>query len=76
MSRPPEENGRQVLERERLQATRESETWSGPLVGGLDDLGGLGARLAAADLRVEEFRVREPGLRGVFLHLTGREMAP
>ena len=76
LAEPPDESARVVLERERLQVTRESATWSGPLAGGLDELSGLGARLAAAGLRVDEFRLREPGLRGVFLRLAGRELAP
>ena len=33
----------------------------------------LVGRIAGAGLEVAEFRVREPGLHGVFLHLTGRE---
>ncbi len=76
LSEPPDETGREVLEREGLKVTRETVTWSGPLAGGLDHLSELGARLGTAGLRVDEFRLREPGLRGVFLRLAGRELTP
>jgi ABC-2 type transport system ATP-binding protein len=54
-------------------ADDEARLWSGPLQEGLDSLATFGARLAESGLRVEELRVREPGLRGVFFKLTGRE---
>lgn len=76
LSEAPGEAGREALENEGLQATREVATWSGPLLGGLEGLAEIGKRLSAAGLTVDEFRVREPGLRGVFLQLTGRELTP
>ncbi len=73
---PPGEDGLRALRAAGLEAgAGEPRRWSGALVGGLDALASLGAGLAAAGLEVEELRVREPGLRGVFFRLTGKELA-
>jgi ABC-2 type transport system ATP-binding protein len=63
------------LESEGLRCGSETAVWSGPLEGGLEALSALGERLAAAGLSVLELRVRDPGLRGVFFRVTGRELS-
>jgi ABC-2 type transport system ATP-binding protein len=63
-----------ALEAEGLRAIAEGREWAGPLEGGFDALAGLGRRLAAAGVPIAELRLREPGLRGVFFHVAGREI--
>jgi ABC-2 type transport system ATP-binding protein len=70
----PDEAGRVRLQAERLQPSHNDQIWTGRLCGGLDDLSVLAAGFEAAGLIVEEVRVREPGLRGVFFRLAGREI--
>jgi len=65
---------RRALEAEGLRATAEGREWAGPLDGGLEALAGLGRRLAAGGAPIAELRLREPGLRGVFFHVAGREI--
>ena len=65
-----------LLEREGLVAAADGRSYSGPLAGGLEALSALGQRLAAAGLPVAEIRIREPGLRGVFFRVAGRELGP
>ena len=42
-----------------------------PVSGELSALSRVAARLAAAKVPVDELRIREPGLRGVYFQLTG-----
>jgi ABC-2 type transport system ATP-binding protein len=70
----PRREQREHLEREGFRRASDAAVWSGSLEGGLDTLSSLGARLAESGLAVTELRVREPGLRGVFLRLAGREL--
>ncbi|MET0555726.1 MAG: ABC transporter ATP-binding protein [Vicinamibacteria bacterium] len=49
--------------------------FTGPFTGGLADTAPLEARLAAAGATLVELRLREPGLRGVFFRVAGRELA-
>jgi ABC-2 type transport system ATP-binding protein len=65
-----------LLEKEGFRRTGEAGLWVGSLEGGLDSLAALGGRLAESGLNVTELRVREPGLRGVFFRVTGRELDP
>ncbi len=75
LTNPPTASGRELLTGAGLTAASDEPlSWSGPLAGGLESLAELGSRLAAAGLPVAELRVREPGLRGVFFHFTGREL--
>jgi ABC-2 type transport system ATP-binding protein len=73
---PPAATATSLLESLGLQPASDEATWSGRLTGGLDTLSALGERLTAAGISVTEFRVREPGLRGVFFRATGREFDP
>jgi ABC-2 type transport system ATP-binding protein len=75
-SEAPDEADGEALAAEGLQSTLDPTIWSGSLRGGLAGLADIGARLAATGMIVDEFRVREPGLRGVFLQVTGRELTP
>jgi ABC-2 type transport system ATP-binding protein len=63
-----------VLAGEKLRPGRDAREWSGPVAGGLAALPEVERRLAAGGVRVAELRLREPGLRGVFFHVAGREM--
>jgi ABC-2 type transport system ATP-binding protein len=70
----PDETGQSRLRSEGLEPAGAPTEWSGRLGAGLEDVAALGGRLAAAGLRIAELRVREPGLRGVFFRVTGREL--
>ncbi len=72
----PGPQARALLAREGLAAGEDARSWAGPLGGGLEALSALGRRLADAGLPVAEIRVREPGLRGVFFRVAGRELLP
>jgi ABC-2 type transport system ATP-binding protein len=74
LAEEPAAAARSALEHEGLRAARDSREWSGPVEGGLSALPEIGRRLAAAGVPVAEVRLREPGLRGVFFHVAGREM--
>jgi ABC-2 type transport system ATP-binding protein len=73
LSKQPGESGRSWLETRGLIAARDGKVWTGRLQGGLGNLSDLGNCLEKLGLSVEEIRVREPNLRGVFFHLAGRE---
>lgn len=70
----PEETGRAHLEKAGLEPSRDRRVWTSLLPRGLDDLAAFTAGLEGAGLDVEEVRVREPSLRGVFFRLAGREI--
>jgi ABC-2 type transport system ATP-binding protein len=70
------EPGRAVLEGAGLAANADPVRWSGTWTGGLEALSGLDARMRSAGLSTTELRVRDPGLRGVFRKLIGRELEP
>ncbi len=57
-----------------LAPTGEPRLWTGRLAGGVAELARFSAALETAGLEVAELRVREPGLRGVFFRLAGREI--
>jgi ABC-2 type transport system ATP-binding protein len=73
LSEPPGDAARQALESFGLRPVPQGNAWSGRLTGGMEALSGLGGRLQSAGATVAELRVREPGLRGVFFRVTGRE---
>ena len=52
--------------------TNEPRLWVGRLRGGLEQLPGLRTRLVDAGADIDELRVRQPGLHGVFVELTGQ----
>jgi ABC-2 type transport system ATP-binding protein len=72
-SSPPGAEAASVLRSLGLGHTEDVATWTGSITGGLEALSSLGQRLSTAGLPVAEVRVREPGLRGVFFRVTGRE---
>ena len=72
----PDERARAVLESEGLSPGGDTTIWSGRITGGLETLSSLGPRITDSGVAVEEVRVREPGLRGVFFRATGREFEP
>jgi ABC-2 type transport system ATP-binding protein len=76
LSQAPDRAARAFLQAAGLTPAEGDRTWTGPLRGGLDRLAHVSARLAELNLAVDEVRVREPGLRGVFFRLTGEEFAP
>ncbi len=70
----PEARAREVLTEAGLAAGVDARIWSGGVPGGVDAVPALLHRLEAAGAAVVETRVREPGLRGVFFRLAGREL--
>ena len=52
--------------------TNEDRLWVGRLRGGLEQLPGLRSQLITAGADIDELRVRQPGLHGVFVELTGQ----
>jgi ABC-2 type transport system ATP-binding protein len=71
---PPTGRGRDRLLAEGLQPSHNERVWIGHLRGGLEDLSARAGMLESAGVGVDEIRVREPGLRGVFFRLAGREI--
>jgi ABC-2 type transport system ATP-binding protein len=72
----PESPGLDFLDSQGLTRVEGGNAWTGRLSGGFAEVAQLGAKAAEAGLVVDEVRVREPGLRGVFFHLTGRDLEP
>lgn len=70
----PEAPARDALAAAGLAAGEDRRIWSGGVPGGVDALPALLHRLEEAGVTVTETRVREPGLRGVFFRLAGREL--
>jgi len=54
-----------------FSATNEPRLWVGRLAGGMEQLPALRRRLVDAGVDIDELRVRQPGLHGVFVELTG-----
>jgi len=71
---PAPEGTTSALEGRGLRPFRDRRIWTGRIDRGREDLSSLAADLESAGLRVEEVRVREPGLRGVFFRLAGRDI--
>jgi ABC-2 type transport system ATP-binding protein len=74
LSSPADAAAARLLASEGLTPAGDARSFSGSLLGGLEALSALGRRLAAAGVPVAEIRLREPGLRGVFRRLAGREL--
>jgi ABC-2 type transport system ATP-binding protein len=74
LAAPADEAAHARLAAEGLAQAADAMSFSGPLEGGLPALAALGQRLAAAGVPVAEVRLREPGLRGVFFRVAGREL--
>jgi ABC-2 type transport system ATP-binding protein len=70
----PGQRGRAQLTDRGLASSRNERVWTGRLQRGFEDLSALAAGLESAGLAVNEVRIREPGLRGVFFRLAGREI--
>ena len=70
----PAEPDRLRLEVLGLAPSHDRRVWTRRLETGIDDLSELTADLEREGLEVAEVRVREPGLRGVFFRLAGREI--
>jgi ABC-2 type transport system ATP-binding protein len=71
---PPDTRGIELLQSLDLQPARDDMTWNGPVDSSLAEVGDLTARLTNAGLATAEVRLREPGLEGVLLRLTGEEL--
>ena len=74
LASPPGDDTRRALAAEGLAGGADERTWSGPLTVGMEALPEIARRLAAAGVPLLELRLREPGLRGAFFRLTGREL--
>jgi ABC-2 type transport system ATP-binding protein len=72
----PSQPARQALAEAGLFPTAMPRTWVGASTDDLGRLEGLRASLAAAGIPLESLQVREAGLHGVFLRLTGQELEP
>ncbi len=70
----PGETGRAALRDAGLEPTFDALVWSGRLDGGTSGLASVTRGLEASGVAIDEVRVREPGLRGVFFALAGREI--
>ncbi|MGD8440412.1 MAG: ABC transporter ATP-binding protein, partial [Holophagae bacterium] len=71
---PAPEASTSTLEAAGLRPSRDRRIWTGRVDRGREDLSSLAADLESTGLRVDEVRVREPGLRGVFFRLAGRDI--
>lgn len=63
---------RDFLRTSLFSPTNQERLWVGRLRGGLEQLPGLRAALIDAGADIDELRVRQPGLHGVFVELTGQ----
>ena len=63
---------RDTLRTTLFSPTNEPRLWVGRLRGGLEQLPGLRSQLIEAGADIDELRVRQPGLHGVFVELTGQ----
>ena len=70
----PGDDAVRLLRAEGLTPASDPRVWSGPLAGGYASVAALGQRLSAARVPLAELRLREPGLRGVFFRVAGREI--
>ena len=63
-----------VLGSEGLRPLDDAHTWVGSLGREFADLSHIAMRLGTAELPVDELRIREPGLRGIYFRLTGTDL--
>jgi len=73
LDHPADDAAQAVLQSFELRPMRDQRLWSGPLTGGYEELPEIEQKLEQSGLHAAEIRLRDPGLNGVFLHLTGRE---
>ncbi|MEZ5566346.1 MAG: ABC transporter ATP-binding protein [Gammaproteobacteria bacterium] len=71
LAAPPAPELRDFLRASQFSPTNEDRRWMGRLHGGLEQLPEVRTRLIAAGADVQELRVRQPGLHGVYVELTG-----
>ncbi|MGI9309098.1 MAG: hypothetical protein ACR2P6_07540, partial [Gammaproteobacteria bacterium] len=76
LAQPADAAAEEFLRSFKLLSTRDRRLWTGPLIGGYEELPQIEERLEASGLHAAEIRLRDPGLSGVFLHLTGEELRP
>jgi ABC-2 type transport system ATP-binding protein len=74
LRRPPNDAHRAHLRREGLEPASDDRIWTSRLSPGHGDVATVSAAFDGAGLEVDEIRVREPSLRGVFFKLAGREI--
>jgi ABC-2 type transport system ATP-binding protein len=74
LAHEPCAEGMSVLGSVGLEASSDRRVWTGALDRSTSELSSVSADLEAAGLAIAEVRVREPGLRGVFFRLAGREI--
>jgi ABC-2 type transport system ATP-binding protein len=74
LSAAPDAGGVESLESAGLTPSRDRRVWTRRLDSGLDDLSVVTSEFEAFGVAIEEVRVREPSLRGVFFRLAGREI--
>jgi ABC-2 type transport system ATP-binding protein len=72
----PSSSGRQELGVAGLFPTATPRVWVGAVTDDLSELSSLRAALQTAGIPIERLQVREAGLHGVFLRLTGEELEP
>ena len=63
---------RDALRAARLSPTNEDQVWIGRLGSGLEQLPELRSQLISAGADIAELRIRQPGLHGVYIELTGQ----
>ncbi len=63
---------RDALRTARLSPTNEERVWIGRLSSGLEQLPELRTQLIGAGADIAELRIRQPGLHGVYIELTGQ----
>jgi ABC-2 type transport system ATP-binding protein len=63
---------RDALREARLAPTNEDRVWIGRLGSGLEELPALRAQLISVGADIAELRIRQPGLHGVYIELTGQ----
>lgn len=69
----PGDAGREAMKSLGMRVTSNERSWTGRVGRATDAMVDLARRLEGAGLEAAEVRVREPDLRAVFLHVTGRE---
>jgi ABC-2 type transport system ATP-binding protein len=72
----PGPDARRALAAAGLLPTAAARAWTGAVTDDLEGLGAVRAALQAAGIGLEALQVREAGLHGVFLRLTGQELDP
>jgi ABC-2 type transport system ATP-binding protein len=76
LEREPDERSRELLSDAGLQPTAIPRLWVGVTDDDFQQLAALRTHLREWDLPLLGLRVLEPGLHGVFLRMTGRDLEP